>query len=141
MITWPVTAVVAGQSRLGGTRIRIILNIVLILYYNTCVSDRYLKKNLVNPQILMKIRVLNGHDHFTAPWPIFLLVYCPALTRDIYNKYLSCYYSQRTIFLGVSLSNKKLLLIVRSRPFDHFLTVFIFLTCNFAFFKLPVVKF
>ncbi len=44
MITWPVTAVVAGQSRLGGTRIRIILDIVLILYYDTCVSDRYLKE-------------------------------------------------------------------------------------------------
>ncbi len=31
MITWPVTALVAGQGRLGGTKIRIILNISLIL--------------------------------------------------------------------------------------------------------------
>ncbi len=27
MYIWPVTAVVSGQSRLGGTKIRIILNI------------------------------------------------------------------------------------------------------------------
>ena len=39
-----VTEVVAGQSRLGGTKIRIILNIALILHFNSCVKDRDLKK-------------------------------------------------------------------------------------------------
>ena len=47
MNIWPVTAVVSGQSRLGGTKIRIILNITLILHYDSCVKDRP-KKNLVN---------------------------------------------------------------------------------------------
>ena len=44
MITWPETAVVAGQSRLGGTKIGIILNIALILHFDSCVKDRDLKK-------------------------------------------------------------------------------------------------
>ena len=49
MNIWPVTAVVSCQSRLGGTKIREILNISLILHYDSCVKDRDLKKNLVNP--------------------------------------------------------------------------------------------
>ena len=43
MYIWPVTAVVSGQSRLGSTKIRIILNIALILHYDSCVKDRDLK--------------------------------------------------------------------------------------------------
>ncbi len=31
----PVTAVVSGQSRLGGKKIRMILNIALILHYDS----------------------------------------------------------------------------------------------------------
>ena len=38
MNTWPVTAVVSSQSQLGGTKIRIILNISLILHYVTCLT-------------------------------------------------------------------------------------------------------
>ena len=49
MNIWHVTAVVSGQSRLGGTKIRIILNIALILHYDSCVKDRDLKNLLVNP--------------------------------------------------------------------------------------------
>ncbi len=49
MNIWPVTAVVSGQSRLGSTKIRIILNIALILHYVFCVKDRDLKFFLVNP--------------------------------------------------------------------------------------------
>ena len=52
----PVTAVVSGQSRLGDTKIRIILNVALILHYDFYVKDRELKKFLVNPQILMNFR-------------------------------------------------------------------------------------
>ena len=33
-----LTAEVPGQSWLGGTKIRIILNIALVLYYISCVS-------------------------------------------------------------------------------------------------------
>ncbi len=35
-----VTAVVSGQSRLGGTKIRIILDIALILHYDSCIKER-----------------------------------------------------------------------------------------------------
>ena len=49
MNIWPVTAVVSGQSRLGGTKIRIILNIALILHYDSCVKDRDLNFFLMNP--------------------------------------------------------------------------------------------
>ena len=45
---WPMTAVVSGQTRLGGTKIRIILNIALILHYDSFVYDRDLNF-LVNP--------------------------------------------------------------------------------------------
>ena len=45
MNIWSVTAVVSGQSRLGGTKIRIILDIALILHFDYCVKDRDLKKN------------------------------------------------------------------------------------------------
>ena len=45
----PVTSVMSGQSRLGGTKIRIILNIALILYFDSCVKDRDLKEILMNP--------------------------------------------------------------------------------------------
>ena len=44
MNIWPVAAVVSGQSRLGGTKIRVILNIALILHFDSCVKDRDLKK-------------------------------------------------------------------------------------------------
>ena len=37
MNIWPVTAVVADQSRLGGIKIKIILNIALNLCYDSCV--------------------------------------------------------------------------------------------------------
>ncbi len=37
MNAWPVTDAVAGQSRLHGTKIRIILNITLNLHYMTLV--------------------------------------------------------------------------------------------------------
>ena len=57
MNIWPVTALVSGQSWLGGTKIRIILNIALILHFDFCVKDRDLKKILVNPKILINIRV------------------------------------------------------------------------------------
>ena len=49
MNIWPVTAVLSGQSRLGGSKIRIILNKALILHYDSCVLDRDLKKILVKP--------------------------------------------------------------------------------------------
>ncbi len=38
-------AVVSGQSRLVGTKISIILNIALILHYDSCVKDTDLKKS------------------------------------------------------------------------------------------------
>ncbi len=43
MNIWPVMAVVSGQSRLGGTKNRIILNNTLNLQYVSCVKDRGLK--------------------------------------------------------------------------------------------------
>ncbi len=36
MNIWPVASVASGQSRLGGTKIGIILNIALILHYDSC---------------------------------------------------------------------------------------------------------
>ncbi len=43
MNIWPMTAVVSGQSQLGSRKIRIILNIALILHYDSCLKDRDLK--------------------------------------------------------------------------------------------------
>ena len=49
MNIWPATALVSGQSRLGVAKIRIILNIALILHFYSCVKDGDLKEILVNP--------------------------------------------------------------------------------------------
>ena len=57
MNIWPVMAVLSGQSRLGGTKIRTILNIALISFYD--------------------IRPKNNFDEtldtneYPIPWPIF----------------------------------------------------------------------
>ena len=51
--------------------------------------------------------------------------FCPAFTTDIYHVYRGFYYSQRPKKIcGTSLSNNKLLWVVRSWPFDHSLTDF-----------------
>ncbi len=53
----PVKAIVSGQSRLGDTKIRIILNMALILHFDSCVKDTRPKQISVNPWILLNIRV------------------------------------------------------------------------------------
>ena len=44
MNIWHETALASGQSRLGGTKIRIILNIALILLYDSFVKKLDIKK-------------------------------------------------------------------------------------------------
>ncbi len=47
MIIWSVRALVTRQSQLGSTKIRIILNIALILHYVSYVQDRDLKISVI----------------------------------------------------------------------------------------------